>query len=79
MDKYVAHTLRVAASKGATAAELAKETASMAKYREMYKYPVMVVLLTYMEVLPLGLVVSLIAALVLKRKKNNIENIVATN
>lgn len=85
MDKYVAHTINIAASKGATAAELAELTDKMAKYKEMYKYPIMVVLLTYMEVLPLGLLVSLIAAFILKRKRNqqdtinDINNIVATN
>lgn len=43
-------------------------TKQMASLKEMYKNPLFVVLITYSEVLPVGLVVSLISALVLKRK-----------
>jgi phage shock protein PspC (stress-responsive transcriptional regulator) len=34
----------------------------------MYKNPVYVVLMTFLEVLPVGILISLIAAFVLKRK-----------
>ena len=57
-----------AKASGATAAELAKKTTEMAKFNEMYKNPLINVLLTYAEILPLGVVVSLISALILKRK-----------
>jgi hypothetical protein len=40
----------------------------MQNYQEMYKNPVFVVLITYAEVVPMGLLVTLISALVLKRK-----------
>ncbi|WP_316736174.1 DUF4199 domain-containing protein [Pedobacter aquatilis] len=68
MDKYTAKMLLDAKQNGATAAELAKQSSEMAGYKEMYKNPFYVVLLTYSEILPLGLVISLISALVLKRK-----------
>ncbi|WCT10531.1 DUF4199 domain-containing protein [Mucilaginibacter jinjuensis] len=67
MDKYVAHTLAQAKSHGASAAELDKQRASMASYIQMYKSPFGVIVLTYLEVLPVGLVITLIAALILKR------------
>lgn len=49
--------------------ELAAKTAEMNQMREWYKNPVMIILLTLMEVLPLGILVSLIGALILKKKQ----------
>jgi len=40
----------------------------MAEFKEMYKNPLYVVLITYTEVLPVGLIVALVSALILKRK-----------
>lgn len=68
MDKYVAQALREAKSNGASATELATMTNEMAFNQKLYKYPIMVILYTYMEILPVGILVSLIAALILKRK-----------
>jgi hypothetical protein len=66
MEKYSAHALKVAAAKGPE--EVAAKTAEMAEYSELYKNPVWVILLTYMEVLPIGLVVAVISAFALKKK-----------
>ncbi|CAN5731330.1 hypothetical protein BH11BAC3_BH11BAC3_37150 [soil metagenome] len=70
MDKYTACVLKNATRDGATAAEMTEKVAEMKSYREMYKNPLFVILLTYMEILPVGLIVSLITALILKRKIN---------
>jgi ethanolamine transporter EutH len=68
MEKYTTHVLKDAKANGVTGQELQEKTAQMASYREMYKNPIFVILLTYMEILPLGIVITLISALILKRK-----------
>ncbi len=67
-DKYAAHMLEKLKSNGASAAEITSTTQQMDSFKEMYKNPVLVVLFTYIEILPVGLLLSLIAAIVLKRK-----------
>jgi hypothetical protein len=68
LDKYIAHVLNATAK--TDAAQFAAKAKEMADFKEMYKNPVFVVLITYFEVLPVGLVVALVSALVLKRKNN---------
>ena len=63
LDKYIEHVL-----KGLADADLAAKTKEMENYKEMYKNPFFVVLLTYAEVLPVGLVVALASSLILKKK-----------
>lgn len=53
---------------GASQEEITRKTAEMAKFGEMYKNPLVVILMTYIEILPVGLLVSLISAWILKRK-----------
>ncbi len=67
-EKYAAETLARAKAAGATEAELTKQTAEMAQFNKMYKNPFFNALITYMEILPVGLVVSLISAFFLKKK-----------
>jgi ethanolamine transporter EutH len=68
MDKYAEHMLRQAQESGASAAEIAAKTSEMNSYKEMYKNPLMVILLTYAEIVPVGLLVTLVSALLLKKK-----------
>ncbi|GAB3931507.1 hypothetical protein GCM10028804_43870 [Larkinella terrae] len=72
MDKYTAHVLREAKTAGASTEELASKSSEMDMYKKMYKNPLFVVLLTYAEVFPIGLVISLICALILKRNDRNL-------
>jgi len=65
LDVYIPHAL-----KEVPASDLAVKTKEMESLKEMYKNPLFVILITYSEVLPVGLVVAFISALVLKRKPN---------
>jgi hypothetical protein len=68
MDKYATHALKQAQESGLSQLEIDKKAAEMLQYKEMYKNPLFVILLTYMEILPIGLVICAISALILKRK-----------
>lgn len=63
IDVFITHVL-----KRTDPSELAIRTKEMADFKEMYKNPLFVIFSTYMEVLPIGLVVALISALILKKK-----------
>ncbi|MCE7064862.1 DUF4199 domain-containing protein [Dyadobacter sp. CY326] len=67
MEKYAAHVIRQSQAEGLTGAEMQQKVAEMDGYKEMYKSPIMIILFTYLEILPVGLVVSLLSALILKR------------
>lgn len=48
--------------------QLETTTAQMASFKEMYKNPILVVLITYMEVMPIGMIVALIWSFIVKKK-----------
>ena len=68
MDKYTAHMIKVKQDSGASLQEIQKQTRQLTSMQEMYKNPLFVVLFTYFEILPIGLAVALISALILKKK-----------
>lgn len=61
--------------KNCTPEDLTAKTKEMANFKEMYKNPFFVILITYSEVLPIGLVVALLSALILKKKQNTQTNL----
>lgn len=69
MDKYAAHIIKQAQDSGASPAVLSQKIAEANSMKELYKSPVWVILFTYLEALPVGVVISLLAALILKRKQ----------
>jgi Protein of unknown function (DUF4199) len=68
MDQYAAHAIEKAKASGMAQAMLDKQTAEMAKMKEDYKNPVYFTIMTFAEIFPVGILVSLISALILKRK-----------
>jgi hypothetical protein len=67
IDRFSEAAIRKERAAGATKEELSKLIENMDTYREMYKNPFVIILWTYIEILPVGLVVSLLTALLLRR------------
>ena len=70
MEKFSAQELADLKASGASQLEIDKQTKEMANFAEMYKNPLFNALMTYAEILPVGLLVTLISSLILKRKNN---------
>jgi uncharacterized protein YybS (DUF2232 family) len=68
MDKYGAHVIEKAKASGASAAAVQAQVEQMKKYKEMYDNPLLNAALTFIEPFPIGLVITLISAAVLRRK-----------
>ena len=67
-EKYSAHMIDELKASGASQIEIDKQTKEMANFAEMYKNPFFNAMMTYVEILPVGLIVTLISSLILKRK-----------
>jgi Protein of unknown function (DUF4199) len=67
-DKYAAIALDRARQEGASAEKIAELQRQMAQFKAWYKNPVYNVLITFVEVFPVGLVMTLISAAILRRK-----------
>jgi hypothetical protein len=67
-DKY-ANSVVEQAKKAGSAEAIQKAIQEGAMVKKLYANPFSFALITYTEILPVGLIVSLIAALILKRKK----------
>jgi hypothetical protein len=67
LDKYAAVMLADLKASHASQAVIDKQMTEAAGYAKMYKNPFFNALLTYTEIVPVGIVVSLIAALTLKK------------
>jgi hypothetical protein len=67
-EKYSAHMIEELKDSGASQTEIEKQTQEMVDFRSMIKNPFFHAMMTYAEILPVGLVVTLISSLILKRK-----------
>ena len=68
MEKFSAQELDKLKASGASQTEIDKQTKEMADFARMYKNPLFNAMMTYAEILPVGLIVALISSLNLKRK-----------
>ncbi len=67
--KYQAHVLEKARTKGESQAEIDKRAADMQKYAQWYKNPLINSAITFLEPLPVGLLIALVSAGVLRRRR----------
>ena len=68
MEKFSTQELDKLKASGASQLEIDKETIKMANMVKMFKNPLFNAMMSYAEILPVGLVVTLISSLILKRK-----------
>ena len=69
MEKYAATAIQKVKTSGKSEKAVAKEIAEIEAGIKSYSNPVVFTLYTYMEILPVGILVSLICAGILKRKE----------
>ncbi|HWZ04049.1 MAG TPA: DUF4199 domain-containing protein [Mucilaginibacter sp.] len=67
-DKYAASVLAGLKASHTSQANIDKQMAQITEYAKMYRNPFYNALMTYAEIAPVGIVISLIAALILKNK-----------
>ncbi len=67
LDHYTAYVIEDLRSEGATQAAIQEKQAEMAEFAELYANPIANVLITFMEVFPVGLLVTLVSAGILRR------------
>jgi hypothetical protein len=69
MQKYQAHVLEKARANGESAEALAKRKADMDNFAELYENPAINAAMTLLEPLPVALIVALVSAGVLSRRR----------
>jgi hypothetical protein len=68
LDRYQVHAVAEAQAAGKSAPAIAEMRTDMAKFAELYKNPLFNVAITFLEVFPIGLIVALVSAAILRRK-----------
>ena len=71
LDKYTAHEIANAEKRGASEAEINQLRKDFAEFAEMYQNPLYNVAITFMEPLPVGVLVSLLSAFALSRRRRD--------
>jgi len=72
-DTYAAHAIEKARASGASAAAIEKTRQQMAQFREWYKNPLINIGMTFIEVFPVGLVMTLISAAILRKVQTPVQ------
>jgi hypothetical protein len=67
-EKYAAHTVERAKASGATQQKVDETERQAEQFKQMYASPAINIAMTFAEVLPIGLVVTLVSAGILRKK-----------
>ena|SRR5579863_8845386 len=67
-EKYAAHMVERAKASGASPQQIAEKVRQAGEFKQMYDKPAINVAMTFMEVFPIGLVVTLASAGILRKK-----------
>lgn len=68
MDKFIEQSLAKLRASGASEVVVQQEAAKMQEYKTMYENPLIRAAMTFIEPFPVGLLVTLVSALILQRK-----------
>lgn len=68
MDKYGAYMVQKLQASGASAAAIQAQVQQIKKYKELYDNPLINAAMTFIEPFPIGLVITVLSAAVLRRK-----------
>jgi hypothetical protein len=71
LEQYNAHALDKLRAAGATEAALREEQAKMARLAKLYANPLINAGMTFLEPFPVGLIVTLVSAAILRKKRNS--------
>lgn len=67
MDQYAASYVEQMRTDGASEQEITDATAVMEEYKEMYQNPILRMGITFLEIFPVGLIIALISAVLLRK------------
>ena len=68
MDSYYQHSVEKIKTSNDPETEIQAKIADMEKWRELYKNPLIQIGLTFIEIFPVGLLITIISATILKKK-----------
>lgn len=68
-DRYAAKTIEGLRKEGASAEKIAETEREMAEFKKLYKNPLINIGMTFMEVLPVALIMTLVSAAILRKRE----------
>lgn len=75
-EKYANYMIESARASGASPEQIAKQVEEMKNFKTMYDNPLINVAFTFLEPLPVGLIMTLISALILRKsRKQNLQDL----